>query len=256
MDTKPILLPFAFVLTLSACAAEPSVNHCTDDSSTPCHLQLAVELSDNITPENNRYGSNTKVHWAGLDGASQYENESKCASFLTEVLKQAYGWSEDTLNQRFGATRPSAATYFAALKSASTVVPTVDAIKPGDILAIDYTDTSWDNSIPPLGGPTGHIAIVVDASAKHALPKGSPINAAFQCEITVVDSTQDPHGSTDTRAPTKDDGVGTGVIRLYVDSAGAIVGHTWSTWEGSPYWDQTTRPVVVGRVHEASASGG
>ena len=47
---------------------------------------------------------------------------------------------------------------------------------------------------------------------------------------------------------TWDEGVGIGVFRLYTDNTGTIVGYTWSTYNNSDYYDQTTRHLTVGRL--------
>ena len=45
-----------------------------------------------------------------------------------------------------------------------------------------------------------------------------------------------------------DEGAGIGVLRLYVNNTGTIVGHTWSTYNDSVYYAQTTRHLTVGRL--------
>jgi hypothetical protein len=84
----------------------------------------------------------------------------------------------------------------------------------------------------------------------------APVKAGTtQYTIEVIDSTSNPHGSTDTRAATQDTGAGIGFFRLYADAAGTIVVYTWSPehTKEEDYYDQTirypVRDLTVGRLH-------
>jgi hypothetical protein len=77
------------------------------------------------------------------------------------------------------------------------------------------------------------------------------INLTYQYEIQVIDSSQTCRGPTDTRLMedgTNSPGAGIGIFRLYAGSTGAIKGYTWSTYNSSIYYEQTTRPIIVGRL--------
>jgi hypothetical protein len=73
--------------------------------------------------------------------------------------------------------------------------------------------------------------------------------------VSVLDSTQNPHGATDSRWQgdpngVHDAGVGAGDIFIDVDANDEIVAHTWSTGNGGTVYNQTgvgARPMVVGR---------
>ena len=78
------------------------------------------------------------------------------------------------------------------------------------------------------------------------------ITGTTQYEVLVNDSSASYHGTTDTRYKTEaggknDSGAGRGVMRLYADAAGDVVGYTWSTSKNSIYYNQTQRHLVVGR---------
>jgi len=169
-------------------------------------------------------------------------NYTTCAPLVTHLLKNAYGWDwkqysiPDTLNQDTPVAKasPKSYLYVSAIKHqvgfASQITHLLDVL-PGDIAA------RWE-----VGTDEGHTMIVVGvnlASAK-AYPAAST-DANFESalagstyyEVTVLDSSSSGH-SNDTRLITYggkaelSGGVGRGVIGVFVNASGAVIGHTWS----------------------------
>lgn len=208
------------------------------------HLYWADLVATNVAPQNNTYNSNPSyVHWSGVGGYSMYENRSKCSSFVTNVLMQSYGWTSTDFKTWMSSTSPTADKYYAAIQQQNgfSIIGSVNNILPGDIIAIKY---------PSGSAVSGHMMVAKTAASLRA--SSAPIiGGTYQYEIRVIDSSQSGHGSTDTRLNadgTWNSGVGTGVLRLYVNSTGALVGYTWSTYSNSQFYDSTTRPIVVGRL--------
>lgn len=214
-------------------------------AADPNHVPWADDLIAHIQPANNDYASNPSyIHWAGVDGATTYENRTQCGTFLTNLLKQAYGWNSTVFKNWFGSTSPSAALYHDAIAAGNgfTATNLVRNIAIGDVIAIKY----------PSGlSATGHVMLVrglpQEMTAKEPLVPGTR-----QYAITVYDSSQSGHGPDDTRKMADgswDDGVGAGVFRLYADEVtDEIVGYTWSTYSNSIYYSQSERHLVVGTL--------
>ncbi|MCC6552033.1 MAG: hypothetical protein IT372_03295 [Polyangiaceae bacterium] len=208
------------------------------------HLDWAEDLVNNVTPEHNAYGTSPSyVHWAGVAGATQYENRTLCTQFLTIVLKQAHGYTDTEFRDWFGSTSPNSAMYHDTIVAEDgflriTAAPDIDA---GDIIAIKY---------PAGSSVTGHVAIA--RGPAEARTATAPLVAGTtQYALPVVDSSSTGHGPTDTRLLANGQwhpGAGFGVMRLYADANGQIVGYTWSTSTGSYYYDLSTRHIVVGRL--------
>ena len=210
----------------------------------PAHVWWAEDLIMNVAPEHNDYGFNpTYLYWAGVNGATEYENRTVCNTFVTRVLKQSYGWDDAYLRAWMGSGSPLAATYHdtIAAHDGFTEITTVDHIEIGDIVAIKY---------PEGTSSSGHLMMVVDTPRLRVA--GKPFVAGTdQYEVDIADSANSGHGNFDTRLMPDgswDSGAGIGTFRLYVDATGAFVGHTWSTSGGSTFYDQSERHLVVGRI--------
>jgi hypothetical protein len=228
---------FLFVLSLTGLFSRSA-------AAQTSHLDWATLLVVNLSPENNEYISPTRLTWAGVSGATRYVNHSYCASFLTGLFKQAYGWTDGDLADWLGSSSPNAATYHDAIvqENGFTRIANVGDVRAGDILAILYTRSEE--------GPTGHIAVVRSAPRRR-MATAPLVLSTSQYEVSVVDSSQTPHGTGDTRLRsdgTTDTGAGFGTLRLYVNTSLSIVGHSWSTTSISLYYSMAFRHVVIGRL--------
>lgn len=215
-------------------------------SEEPNHLYWADTLVNHIAPEDNEYGSGTSyVYWAGIGGATAYRSRSFCTSFVTYVLRQAYQLSAYDINTWFGSMSPNAILYHDRIieEVGFEQILAVPQIEAGDILAIEY---------PAGSTATGHVAIAAGA----AVPRAATyplIAGTIQYDLPVLDSSTTGHGVVDTRRKadgTWHPGVGRGVMRLYANINGSLVGHTWSTQPGSTYYAKQVRDIVVGRITE------
>ncbi len=208
------------------------------------HLLWAEAVASNVQPENNEYGSNPSViTWPGINGATAYSNHTKCATFLTQVFKQAYGWNNSYLSATFGSTSPTAAKYHDLIETHPSFeqLYSVYDIQAGDILAVKY---------PEEEESTGHV-MLAHGPATLGATKAPLVEGTYQYDLEVIDSSKSGHGPNDTRKMVDgswDSGAGIGVMRLYADENGTITGYTWSRYSTSVYYPQSIRHLVVGRL--------
>lgn len=244
-DIRPITIKFIpnLFLAISISLANISLSFAV----TPAPVIWAEDLVQHITPELNNYANNPSyIYWAGVNGASAYENRSQCSTFLTNLLKQSFGWNNAKFKTWFGSTSPTTAMYHNAIQAGNGFLPKTHAndIAVGDIIAIKYPD----------GRPTsGHTMLV--RTAPQAMAAKAPLIAGTrQYAIEVFDSSQSGHGASDTRKMPDgswDSGVGFGFFRIYANSiTNEIVGHTWSTYANSVYYSQSDQHLAVGSLLE------
>lgn len=237
----------AMLVVTSVGAAEPDPPH---------HLLLAEEVAETIVPSANSYNSPAKVTWAGENGLEHSTVRAKCASFVTQVLKKAYGVD---LEPWFGSSSPNSTCYHDTIEveDGFTLIEDVKDVRPGDIVAIRYDDAGC--KILSCGShigcsSSGHTMLVESIPTPRAAT-APEIPGTKQYTLAVVDVTSAPHGPSDSRwqanpDESHDQGVGTGEVRLYVDADDpdrSIVGYTWSTSKSSEYHPQSQRDLVIGR---------
>lgn len=209
------------------------------------HLDLARILVREIRPENTSYQHKQGyIKWKGEDGADTYESHVDCSGLLNVLLERAYGVTSSDFEKWLGKHRPLASEYFDAIMQQQhfRAITAARNVRPGDIIAIRYPPGTNDN--------TGHIMIVNEVPSPRK-PSKPEVEATEQWEVSVIDSSENSHGKTDTRRKadgTSGDGVGQGIFRLYTNNSGEIVGYTWSTFANSDYYDQNTRHLVIGRL--------
>ncbi|WP_437588176.1 hypothetical protein [Sorangium sp. So ce1000] len=236
-------LPAVVLAGLSVLAPRPAEGQTTGGTSP---FYWADTLVAHIAPANNEYGTGTSyVYWAGVGGATEYQSRSLCASFVTNVLRQAYQLSVYDINTWFGSMSPNAALYHDRIidEVGFEQIVTVSEIEAGDIVAIEY---------PAGSTASGHVAIAAGAPVFRAATYPF-VTGTTQYALTVLDSSTTGHGTADTRRNADGSwhpGVGRGVMRLYANSNGGIVGHAWSTQSGSTYYGSQVRDIVVGRITE------
>lgn len=221
------------------------------------HAALAEQLVANVAPEKNVYDSDpTIVTWAGLNGATQYENRSTCSPFVTRVIKTAYGFSDAAYKTRTGSTSPSSARYYdlTVAQSGFLNITRVTDIRRNDIVAMKYLPCANKSS-------SGHTMIALSTPVRRAVDTAPLVPGTVQYEVQVVDSSASEHHATDSTgklyADTRGDdgnagrgGAGIGSFRLYADAVtGALVGYTWSMSSGSDYYNNAgCRLIAVGRM--------
>ncbi len=215
------------------------------DVSESALLGWALDVALQVKPEDNQYANSPMwVTWPGVAGSDRYGNHSNCSGFVSLVMRQAYLLPEADMRAWLGSALPTSARWHDAIAAGQGFVRrgTVDAIEPGDVVAIKYLDGTSDVS--------GHTMI---ARARPVLRPGSePLLAGTrQYALAVVDSTSSPHGTGDSRtAPGRPAGTGAGVgtLRLYADDGGRIVGYTWSLSKSSVFYAPTERSLVAGKA--------
>lgn len=216
----------------------------------PPHVAWAELAVETIDPVDNEYASTPSyIEWGGDNDAPLTKNRSVCATFLTLLLARSYDLAGPDFNAWMGSASPNAELYYQAIVGANQfdLVTTAPAIEIGDIIAIKY----------PAGSPsTGHVMVVTGSPVLRD-PTPPILPGTSQYEVAIIDSSSSPHGPDDTRdlgGGAFDTGVGAGTFRLYTDSSGAIVGHTWSTEAASIYYTQGDRGLAVGRLMDMGAA--
>ena len=213
----------------------------SQESVLPKHLLEAKKLLKSVDISNTSYRHGAgEITWQGTCAS-----HTDCSGFLDGLLSHTYGYNEETFKKWFGSKRPTAARYHDAIEQGKgfAEVKIINKVLPGDIIAVKYLHRK-DN--------TGHVMLVAEKPQRMKAKKPI-IEGTEQWEITVIDSSQSGHGSTDTRhhkgKEGKDhDGLGQGVLRLYADRQGHVVGFTWSTLGASKFAEPSEEHVVIGRL--------
>jgi hypothetical protein len=212
----------------------------------PRHLEWAVKLLE-VSPATTSYRHrNTSVRWKGVNSATASECHTDCSGLLSSLLRRAYGLTKDDLNKWLGRRRPVASTYYEAIKKQNQFrrLARLEEVRPGDVIAIKYDkDKNAERN-------TGHIMLVV-AAPKRRTASAPLVSRTQQWEVTILDASRSGHGKSDTRRKRSggfSPGLGRGTFRLYTNKAGAVVGHSWSTFPKSVHHSQADRPLVIGRL--------
>ncbi|MGB8645862.1 MAG: hypothetical protein WCF84_11540 [Anaerolineae bacterium] len=209
-------------------------------------LAWARLMVQNVQSSNTSYQhKDILVTWAGVNGATDYVSYADCSGWMNALLTQTFGLTPVDFAQWLGARRPLAKDYFAAIgnRRGLTPVTRIADLQAGDLIVIRYL-----NSAP--GDNTGHVLLAAAAPQPHPATKPL-VNDTRQWDVAVIDSSESGHGKADTRRladGSYHDGVGQGVMRLYTDNGGTLVGYTWSDFTDSTYYDAATRPLAVGRI--------
>lgn len=167
-----------------------------------------------------------------------------CSGFIDHLLAHVDGYDADDFRRWFGKRRPTADHYHDAIAQGRGFMPLtrVDALRPGDLIAIKYLVPRKD---------TGHIMVVADTP--RPLPARPPvIDGTTQWSVAVIDSAESGHGPQDTRYRRGEGGrdhpgLGRGVFRLYTDAQGQVAGFSWSTLKVSRFVPPREEHVSMGR---------
>ena len=231
MKRLPLSILVAGLLTVAIClAAEP-----------PKHLTAANNLVDHLRLQNTSYRQgNPQVTWQG-----ECQSHTDCSGFLDALLMHSYRYTEDDFKRWFDSHQPSARRYHDAIVAQRGFqhIHQLAEVQPGDILAVKYYKRT-DN--------TGHVMLVADPPHRSA-PTPPVVTGTNQWEVPVIDSSRSGHGPTDTRhhrgPDGKDhDGLGRGVLRIYSDPQGHVVGFSWSSVSASKFVAPGDEHLVIGRL--------
>ncbi len=209
--------------------------------SVPKHLAVAQSLVQHLNLQDTDY-----EHGAGSVGfEGPFFSHTDCSGFIDHLLTFSYGVSQDDFRNWFGSGRPTARRYHDAIveQKGFRLIEHVQDIRPGDLLAVKYLHRT-DN--------TGHVMLAA-GRAKQIAAKEPVLPGTIQWAVTIIDSSESGHGPTDTRhhqGPNgKDhDGLGEGVVRVYSDGSGNVVGFAWSTLKASKFKEADDEHLVVGRL--------
>jgi len=208
----------------------------------PRHLQAAEELVAHVSPKNSSYEhKHGTVHW-GHNGTG-YECHTDCSGLLNHLLNHVYGITDADLRSWLDTARPTAKTYHQAIidQQGFRRILRLSDVQPGDVIAVKYPRGSEN---------TGHIMIVSQRPRpRQVTPPLIP--GTEQWEVGIIDSTSSGHGHGDTRLRPDgsfNNGIGAGLLRVYTDRQGHVVGHTWSTARASTYRGQDDRNIEIGRL--------
>lgn len=223
-----------FVIELWTAASCPAAEQ-------PKHLAEAAALVHHLALHNTSYRSGEAlVTWRGA-----YQSHADCSGFLDALLLHCYDYSREDFKRWFDSHRPSARRYHDAIveQRGFRQVRRLADVQPGDILAVKYFHRT-DN--------TGHVMLVAEPPRRIA--SAPPVLAGTdQWEVPVIDSSRSGHGPTDTRhhrgPDGKDhDGLGRGVLRIYGNPRGQVVGFSWSSASVSKFISPEDEHLVIGRL--------
>jgi hypothetical protein len=211
----------------------------------------ALPSTDRVNPDN-QYGGvsgaadeNLRpiIRWPG-EGAPF--NRTRCAQFISLLLRHSYGWSDADFARWFGSLSPLARDYQEHFASSSAGSPFIRVervadLAAGDVVAVTYADDLDDS---------GHVVMIAGAPERTTGGPVSQENAGLQqWAVPIVDSTKSPHGRADSRAATGQQGVGRGHMRFYADPVtGGLAGYAWSLETRSTYHAASSQPIAAGRL--------
>ena len=172
---------------------------------------------------------------AGKPGLAQGD----CSGFVGALFERCHPelWAEMKNAKAKG--RPLATDFATAIQAGKgfTRSDKVAELRPGDLLAVDYEDGAEN---------TGHVMLADGPAVPRRDDTPPLLPGSKQWLIPVIDSSKSQHGPGDTR---KDDqsGLGRGLLRLYADAEGKLIGWSWSSLKASQLYT-TERPIVSGRM--------
>ena len=202
----------------------------------------AHSLLNAVKPEDTSYiHKNNVISW-GAD--SKAVCHADCSGLINALLLHSKFFSEEQLNKNMGSNRPLAKHYHDAIihQRGFKEITKIDEVRPGDIIAIKY---------PPGSGNTGHVMLIASLPLKRN-PTEPLVKNSIQYEIEIIDSSSSGHGASDSRRLDSGkyrEGLGKGVYRIFTDEKGLFVGHTWSVYPTSKYYEMTIRNLVIGRIY-------
>jgi hypothetical protein len=220
------------------------------DELVPKHLELGRSLLSQLSPETTSYRHNGWVRWKGDLFTSDYEAHTDCVGLINSLLERA----NCSMNRhlKLASSRgnpPNVEDYFYLISEQDGFkrIDTIADILPGDIIAVKSNVGSSVKS----SFYDGHVMLVDAIPILRGQDTKPIIKGTRQWEVLIIDSAPGGHGKTDTRyreVEADRGGVGRGVLRLYSGENGIVIGYSWSTGAKSVYYDNTSRPLAIGRV--------
>lgn len=227
-----LFLLLASIFQVNGISAEQDGNKIVSD---------AHALVKAVKPEDTSYiHKNVAVSW-GNDGKAVCHAD--CSALLNALLLHSGYFSEEDLKKHLGAARPLAKHYHDAIihHRGFKEITSIEEVRPGDIIAIKY---------PPGSGNTGHVMLVVAQPTKRAATE-PVVKNSIQYEIEIIDCSSSGHGPNDSRRIESGkyrEGLGKGMYRVFTNEKGIPIGHSWSVYATSKYYEMNVRNLVIGRV--------
>jgi hypothetical protein len=203
-----------------------------DEAPVPKHLELARELVATVTPENNHYNATpvrSGITWKDGVTASSNKVDAACSDFVAALLEHSGNKTFDLLKTHTKRTKIVHTNNFLELaeKGYVSYVQNISEVKPGDVFIWKCGDTEKCKTSTTGISIQGH-TMLVDAppERKHSLFERSD---SVEWKLVVIDSTELPHGSDDTRNVglfTRSNGVGRGSVSVFTDADGHLTGYS------------------------------
>lgn len=216
----------------------------SDNNVVPPHLRAARILLEGVHPKDNSYRhSPSVVRFKGKQGATQYVCHTDCSGLIDALFSHSYGYTLKDFRKWTGKRRALSSSYHRAINNSYgfTKILNIHDVRPGDLITY---------KLPPGSNNFGHVMIVDEKPRLHK--SSAPlIPHTIQWAVTIIDCTGRGHGLHDTRNLSNGkshSGIGRGEIRLYTNSEGVVVGFSWSTLPKAKFYNQSSRPVVIGRL--------
>lgn len=203
----------------------------------------ANSLLNAVKPEDTSYiHKNDIISWGGV--GEKAVCHSDCSGLINALLLHCKVFSEEQLNKNLGSSRPFAKHYHDAIihQRGFKEITKIHEVRPGDIIAIKY---------PPGSGNSGHVMLIASLPLKRD-PTEPLLKNSIQYEIEIIDSSSSGHGANDSRRLDSGkyrQGLGKGVYRIFTDEKGLFIGHTWSVYPTSKYYEMSIRNLVIGRIY-------
>jgi len=231
-------------LAVSLLAIGPLRQAVAQQPASP-QVREAVRLVHNVSASTSDYQHAVgPVVWPGDESGKHAACHTDCSGFINALLKHTYQLTDEQLSAMLQAHRPLAKHYYAAITAGHgfQAITSLQQVQPGDIIAVCYLKSE-------KGENTGHVMLL--AGTPRQRPASEPVVAGtLQWEVPVIDESESGHGLHDTRHLAEGgfrDGLGAGILRIYTDASGKIVGHSWSETRKSKFRSQLDRPLVIGR---------
>lgn len=209
----------------------------------PPQVIHARRLVENIDPANNSYRhKHPEVQWQNPDGTGSYICHADCSGFMDALLMYSYNLTRPQFIEVVKRKWPHPHEYYTAITEGNgfTQIPTIKAAVVGDIITVKF---------PPGLKNTGHVMMIDGVPTIHESSRPL-IDNTIQWAVPIIDCTSDGHGHSDSRYVGNDvynHGVGRGIIRLYTDQEGNVVGYTWAIGPHSEFKSCSDHPIAIGR---------
>lgn len=225
----------------------------------PPHLILARELVAHIAPENNHYSLGGQfISFPGDPGSSKYAMKADCSGFLLALFDRA-GYSTRSrmmfLKESQLRKRPRAEDFVLSIENEAGFkrIQTIDNVRPGDLLA--HAMLKVEDQMQT--GTTGHV-LLINTRPKLIVARKPIVAGTRQFEVSIIDSNEEHVGDDDSRLvdpANRISGLGSGTIRIYVDTKGELVGwartfaksHRFFSYSPRYPSDSKLRKAAVGR---------